>query len=440
MNWLIRWLLAGAFFWLALPAFASTFVTVIYTGNQDGELEPCGCAIEGNLGGILRQATTIDRLRREQPELFFISSGGLLSPNVANGRITSEYLLTGAHALGYDALGVQWNDLALGVDLPAGARLPWVASNWRNETFAKFRDIRRGGVTLAFFSWLDPEASFHQAMQGQHAEVEGASEALARSLAAAKRTGKLTVLSTTLTAEEARKLLPLANVDVLLIKSRYEEFGEPRRLGKTVVLQPGSRGMRLGRVDLMLEKGRIATFRHQVISMPPEVPDAPRLNQWYADYNAAVKRDYQEKSALRKAQESGEGAFAGADTCKVCHVSAYEKWTTTKHADAFARLEDVNKSFDPACIQCHTVGFNKPGGYIDLDVTSHLGNVQCESCHGAARGHAASGGSAPVANKGWKPPAMCAQCHTQPHSPMFRFEEYWPRIAHGRDGQAPGRQ
>lgn len=440
MNRLSRLMLAALFSWLALPALAATPVTLIYTGNQDGELEPCGCAIEGNLGGILRQATTIDRLRKERPDLFFISSGGLLSPNVANGRITSEYLLTGALALGYDAIAVQWNDLAFGLTLPADARLPWVASNWRNDVFAKSREVRRGGVTLAVHAWLDPEASFHQEMQGQHADVDGATQALAARLAADKRAGKLTVLSTTLTAEDAKKLIPLDDVDVLLIKSNYEEFGEPRQWDKTLVLQPGSRGMRLGRVDLTLEKGRIAKFEHRVIGMPPKVPDAPRLKQWYAHYNAAVKRDYERKSALRKAQESGQSVFAGADACKVCHVSAYEKWTTTKHSRAFEALENVNKSFDPTCIQCHTVGFDKPGGYIDLDVTSHLSNVQCESCHGAARAHADSGGASPVANKGWKPQQMCAQCHTQPHSPMFRFDEYWPRIVHGRDVQAVGRK
>ena len=71
------------------------------------------------------------------------------------------------------------------------------------------------------------------------------------------------------------------------------------------------------------------------------------------------------------------------------------------------------------------------GGFIDPDTTPSLMNVQCESCHGAARKHVESGGIKPVANANWPSIRMCEQCHTQPHSPGFNFETYWPKIAHG---------
>jgi len=92
----------------------------------------------------------------------------------------------------------------------------------------------------------------------------------------------------------------------------------------------------------------------------------------------------------------------------------------------------VNKIFDPNCVGCHSVGYEKPGGYIDSSMTSHLTNVQCENCHGAARAHVDAGGSKPVTNKDWQPPQMCAQCHIGSHSPSFKFENYWPKISHGK--------
>lgn len=412
-------------------AAADKALTLIYSGNLDGELEPCGCSAEGDFGGIRRRGTVLDHLRREQPGAFVVSAGGLLSGFAANGRLTNEYILKGFALLGYDAIGLQWGDLQYGDEFLKSPVLPWVASNWHDDEFSHQRRVSHGGRTLAFFSWLDPNTAPQQSMQGDHSQVMNDSAALAKALARARRNGDLTMVTTTLTLADAQQVLSLADIDVLLIRAKYEVYGEPRMSGKTLVLQPGSRGMRLGRVDLEFDgQGRIATWHHQVIPLPKTIPDPKGLQAWYAEYNARVKENYERMAAVRKAQAKGETPFVGAEACKSCHAKAYATWSKSHHAKAFSALEDVNKSFDPGCLQCHTVGFDKPGGFIDMDVTASLINVQCESCHGAARQHVVSAGKTPVSNSTWPPVEMCAQCHTQPHSPAFNFDQYWPRIVH----------
>ena len=74
-----------------------------------------------------------------------------------------------------------------------------------------------------------------------------------------------------------------------------------------------------------------------------------------------------------------------------CHMKQYQVWSESQHAIAYEDLEIVEKAFDPACVKCHVVGFDKPGGFLDINVTGHLMNVQCESCHGAGRGHVEKG-------------------------------------------------
>jgi len=418
-------------FSMTAQAVAAQSATLIYSGNLDGELEPCGCTAEGDLGGVRRRATMIQRLRDERPDLFVVSSGGLLSGFAANGRLTNEYILKGFEVLGYDAIGLQWEDLQYGADFLKTSSLPWVASNWLDQRFSHERRVRHGSLTAMFFTWLDPRTSPQQAMKGDHSQVSDDATVLAKAVARAKHDGLLTVVTTTLALQDAKDILPMKDIDILLVHSNYENFGEPRQLGKTLVLQPGSRGMRLGRVDLELDaEGRIATWRHKVIPLPKDVPDDPRLRDWYAEYTTRIKENYARLVALRKSQASGETPFAGSEPCQYCHQDAYAVWSKSRHATAFGALEDVNKSFDPNCLQCHTVGFNQPGGFIDLDVTASLTDVQCESCHGAARKHVKSGGIKPVANADWRPVEMCAQCHTQPHSPAFNFDKYWPHIAH----------
>jgi len=402
--------------------------TIVYSANLNGELEPCGCAEESNLGGIRRQASKISEWRKAQPELFLISSGGLLVSELPSDHIKSEFILKGYAALKYDALGVQWRDLAFGPKMLRTDSLPWVSSNAAEGDFAKVQRVRHGNVELAFFSWLDPRESPKMV-----APPSADTAALSGALAQAKRTGALTLLFTTLPLNEARVLVPLADLDLLVLRAPDETFGAPQRIGTTLVLQPGTRGMRLGRLDLVIDaNNRIRDYKYDAIKLPADVPDAPALDAWYAQYTAKLKEDYLHRVEVRKALNTGTPDYVGADACKTCHVAEYAKWNDSKHSHAWEALEGVNKIFDPNCIGCHSVGFEKPGGYIDPAITGHLTHVQCENCHGAARAHVDSGGSKPVTNKAWPPQQMCAQCHIGSHSPSFKFENYWPKIMHGK--------
>lgn len=409
---------------------AAERLTLIYSGNLDGELEPCGCSDEGNLGGIKRRASLLAQLRAQEPSLLLVSSGGLLQAEGSGDQLKSEYILRGFASLDYDAIGLQWGDLAFGAAFAKQKNLPWVASNWHDTGMAFTRILEKAGQRISFFSWLDPKASPLRQMQGDHNLVSDSAEKLQQALAQARQRGELTLLTTMLPAEQIARLIGLDDVDILIEQSAYEEYAEPRMLERTLVLTPGSRGMRLGRLDLEMTDGRIAAWQHEVLPMPASIPDAPQLAVWYEAYNAAVKAAYLKTVEARKTQRDGESPFAGEELCQACHADQHKAWSASQHAVAYEDLEAVGKAFDPECIGCHVVGFNQSGGFFDINITGHLMGVQCESCHGAGRDHAQSGGQKPVANKTWAPQQMCAQCHVQKHSPGFDFGSYWPKIAH----------
>jgi len=420
----------------APPSWADNALSLIYSGNLDGELEPCGCSAEGNFGGIKRRATLLQQLREKTPDLLLVSAGGLLSADGPGDRLKGEYILKGFETLGYDAVGVQWRDLAYGVDFVTGTTLPWVLSNASEalgtgkDLFVADRLITRGQQRIRFFNWLDTADSPLRKMQGQHSLTLASPKPLRTALQRAKKAGELTVVSTTLSSQQFAEQVGLDNVDVLIEKAAYEVYGKARREQHTLVVQPGSRGMRLGRLDFTLKTGRITSWKHSVLPMPESMADAPQLQAWYDEYNERVKADYLQRVAVKKKRQSGKSPFVGEELCQTCHQKQHKIWFDSQHAIAYEDLEDVNKAFDPACIQCHTVGFEKPGGFIDMNVTGHLLGVQCENCHGAGRDHVESAGSTPLPNAEWPKEKICAQCHVQKHSPAFKLETYWPKIAH----------
>ncbi len=89
--------------------------------------------------------------------------------------------------------------------------------------------------------------------------------------------------------------------------------------------------------------------------------------------------------------------YVGIDNCKLCHLPHFESWAETKMSKAFELLkpgirteakrkaglnpeQDFTK--DPECISCHVTGFGQPGGFVSMEQTPEMANVQCEMCHG----------------------------------------------------------
>lgn len=433
INYSALLLLVIAFF--TTPVFAETPLTIIYSGNLDGELEPCGCSDEGNLGGIKRRATTLDKIKKENPLAVIISAGGLITSEGANDKIKSEFILKAFEQLGYDAVGVQWKDLSYGVAKAADYKIPWASSNWLEKDFSPTvnigREVNGKKISVQFFSWLDPNESPARQMPGAKPVTTENADGINNAIKKAKQNKHITVLATTLPFDLAKSQFNLKDIDVLIVRAAYEVYGDVKKTGNTLVLEPGSRGMRLGELKLKLDsKNKITQWSHRIIPMPEKIEDSPRMLAWYDEYNAKVKADYLKRVELRKQTESGESPFVGEEQCKTCHAKEHKIWQDSEHAIAFEDLEVVQKSFDPECIKCHTVGFEMSGGFVDMSITSHLMNVQCENCHGAGKAHVKSGGQKPVANKNWSKEKMCLQCHVQKHSPSFSLEKYWPKIEH----------
>jgi hypothetical protein len=79
--------------------------------------------------------------------------------------------------------------------------------------------------------------------------------------------------------------------------------------------------------------------------------------------------------------------YVGTDTCKMCHWKQYRSWAKTKMAKTFETSLDAEQREDPGCIDCHSTGYKKPGGFVNSKTTPKMAGVQCEACHGAGSCH-----------------------------------------------------
>jgi len=111
-----------------------------------------------------------------------------------------------------------------------------------------------------------------------------------------------------------------------------------------------------------------------------------------------------------------EHAYVGSKKCKMCHLKEHKSWSETKMANSFESLKpgqsaeakkgaglDPAKDYtkDATCLPCHTTGYGKPGGFVDIETTPDLAGVGCEMCHGAG-GTYVSEGYMTLKNKEYK--------------------------------------
>ncbi|MDH5571981.1 MAG: multiheme c-type cytochrome [Gammaproteobacteria bacterium] len=416
-------------YWLLNSLALASSINIIYSGSLDGELEPCGCTAEGDFGGLKRQATVIDGLLQQDPSLVLLSTGGALVADLATDQIKSKYILNGLELLNYDAVGVQWQDLNFGAGFLKQVDVPFVLSK-QNSQFAVKRIIKRQNLSMVFYHW--PEEQEHPIMHADELTASGFDRAeFENELRKSKQAGYVTIVSTPIRKKRLAEKLPLSYIDILIRPARSEQFSQPEKINGALVLEAGSRGMRFGQLKIKLDKNNsISGWQHEVIDVNNKVQDSARMAAWYKAYTAELEQDYKRRVEIRKSIAEGISPYAGAKNCQKCHDEEYSIWEKSEHAHAFASLEKVNKIYDSNCVACHTVGYEKPGGFFDAVITEYLKDVQCESCHGAAREHVDSKGKTLTSNNQWSRSDICQQCHTNKHSPVFDIDKYWPDVEH----------
>jgi hypothetical protein len=123
----------------------------------------------------------------------------------------------------------------------------------------------------------------------------------------------------------------------------------------------------------------------------------------------------------RTGDAQSEAGYAGWKACMVCHQKITESWQRTPHAKAIESLRKTSQESLPGCVSCHVTGYEQPGGYVDLELTPELEGVQCEACHGPAKGHLVQvgrkAGMAAVPGK-----EVCRKCHTPGQDPKFDYD------------------
>jgi 2',3'-cyclic-nucleotide 2'-phosphodiesterase (5'-nucleotidase family) len=170
-------------------------------------------------------------------------------------------------------------------------------------------------------------------------------------------------------------------------------------------------------------------LRIDLVRLTTDVSENDEMTKLLEGYYSQLRALNAEKGDPKQCAPKDPKAptYVGTQRCVECHEEEYEFWKKTKHASAWETLEKQNKHFDLTCIGCHTIGYQKPGGFCRLKDVSGREDVGCENCHGPGSIHSEDQDASSIVLK--VPESTCAsECHVPAHSDAFVYEKYLREI------------
>lgn len=471
----------------------SPAAALVLTGEAHGYLEPCGCS-ENQSGGFARRSDLFRQIRDKGWPVAGLDLGGTLKRSRKQSEFKFSAITDALRLLDYRGLGLGPEELRLGPAyliskhvMPADGT-PGLSFLGANETFFAVPDLEGGPkkVTIAELGDVKIGAAMvlgESKQRGLYPEGAAAdatftspSEALTEVVQQFEEAGtQLEVLLSYSSLDESRRLAEqFPQLDVVVSAGGPEDpGGTPEMIGDTLLVTVGHKGKYAG-VLAFYPQNTEQPLRYELVDLNRKhFRHDPAMDEVMKEYQRTLADNLSDLFAdMPEDFPPGDGEYVGAAKCGECHKKAYEKWKSTKHAQAYVSLESgrdhfegtwVERIHDPECLSCHVTGWNpqetRPimSGFLPEAIAAERGQPhryellkgqQCENCHGPGSQHVdvmarwlknadsvpqtdvASARAAVKIDLATARDQLCIQCHDYENSPEFEFDSYWKEVNH----------
>jgi hypothetical protein len=447
-------------------------LALVITGQQEGYLEPCGCAgLDRMKGGMSRRYTLFKSLRDKGWPVVGMDVGGTAKGFGKQAEIKFQIAVNSMNAMRYSSAALGKSDLQLPTEevlsqvMPANAQAKTMFVSGNVGLFAfDEKMLPRTQLISAGFKKIGVTAilgkTYQQQLAGNTNLVMIDSEKLLDEAAPMLkgRSGYMVLLAHA-TRNEAlalAKKYPDFNL-VVCSDGGAEPPGQPEEINKdgTKLIEVGEKGMYAVVIGLFDDPKQ--PMRYQRVTLDSRFKSSPEMIALMSAYQDQLKEMGLSGLGIRPLPhplQATNGDYVGSAACQNCHEQSYRIWKKTPHSHAFEKLQKATppREFDPECISCHVVGWNPQkffpykSGYLSQKETPKLLNVGCEDCHGPGATHCWA------ENHGTKtdqqaariavrlteeeaanpncPKQNCFSCHDLDNSPEFKFNLYFPFVKH----------
>ena len=428
-----------------------------------GNLEVCGCPIHP-LGGVARRKGYLEAFRRRSPDvpIIQIDTGYIFSDDKnpatrglrEDARLMNDWIVRANEAMSLDFVNLSYHELPYAASLlNPEAKLKteksqFISANIKASDASRLNPAPyviktvtgkrlRQPVRIAFIGLSDfaPEDQ-KDSVTDSGFVISDPLESAKAALAEVRDKADLTVITGFLSLPTVNKLArENDDLDLIIVSDDRGLTLDPKQVNNALIVYAARETKHLGEVRLYTDpEGVVDKFTVRYVELDEVIPDDRQLagmTKKAREEIDVLQKHLAEVEArayqARNPAGSESSAYVLSETCGECHQAEYEVWKKTRHAHAFEALETKQRTFDAACVGCHSLGYQKQG-FVNIKATPQFANVQCESCHGPGAQHS----SLPTEGN-YKTPSKnesCLICHDRENSPDFDFQKYWPVVEH----------
>ncbi len=401
---------------------------LLFTGNTQAQLEPCGCFI-GQSGGLPRRAEAISDIRENGFSPLLIDLGGIQpsqprgmkSPSFESENLSTDdavimqdqhrvqTTVTAMEMMGYDAFFPFDAETEIVQNERVGVSFPFLDSDLTQDSGSYLiKTVGEKRIALVALDFKDPTeiASVADKFNSLLSEVQAQSDF---------------VVGLSHSPPEVNRKLAREYPSFSVILSPYE--GETEKIGDVLLAYCNSKGKTLGALTLTDGAVDIST-QVQHIALTEDVSDDPDVRKLLDDFYHQVATDGQLQTVSHRLfasepfEQDDKNSYIGSQACQECHQKEFTQWSHSSHATAFNTLRTAGREYYPECVTCHVTGSGYESGYqIGTPAREHLVDVGCETCHGPGKKHVYT----PLKDniRAQVPEKVCMECHTPEHSPGF---------------------
>ncbi len=409
--------------------FSQTHITVLHTNNLNGTLENCICP-DHPFGSVEKIKPLLDKIRKQEKNVLLFDAGDMLSPFAdKNKDITMLEVLP---LLKYDAITVGDQDFLHGMNFFTNNfiknKFPIISANIDIKSapyvIKKISGIRVGviGVTSSKAFNFFPEEN-----RGE-IKVHDIYKNIDKYLDEIKNKADIIILLSHSGLDEDKKTAKIfPQIDLIVGGHSQNALKEGVKVGKTLIVQAGSDGYFLGRVDMSLDKNKkISYISSQLIPIGIELKNDKQIVAIIKKYDFGFIQKAVEKQKLIK-PITGSFLTVAPENCGECHKKEFSAWKKSAHARSWQSLKNKKKTKSLKCISCHVSGFGKKDGFINVNITSDMKNVSCTDCHYTQTDHLRKKNKKTVKTISEK---TCIRCHDNENDADFDYKKALSRIKH----------
>ncbi len=398
-------------------------VTLVYSSDLEGELEPCGCT-EGQLGGLARRVAWIKAAQAAGEHLVLLDSGDLYFRREAIPRILEPQLRLKARAIAgiyerlrYSPAALGELDLALGMEAFEGLARPPLFANADKAIRASGSFVADAGGLRVGVSGLASPAL----LKPCGIDAGDPIEAARREVAAFGGVDLLVCVSHLGLDGDKALAAAVPGIDVIVGGHDGLSMETPVRVGRTLIVQANRQGRFLGRTRLHL----LPDWRRA------DLLDASENERWKelaAEYDAAVERFARQRDAAATPGDR-ERAQHGVEQYTKEAKEARERVRDLSDRSWFAnRLVPLDARFpdDPEVAKAVALykeeakrvneGLAEALATAPAEGPAYVGGASCVECHKAEHaGWAKTAHSRAfdtLVSRGQEMDLECVGCHT----------------------------